>query len=141
MPNRSKSYRSPRDWLAAGTWPDGSFNHDAPEDVAVAVAIARALQEALEDRNKSRVASDAGIQRSTLYDILDGRSWPDTATLAKLERELDRGLWPAHPTPRLLRHGTSSRPATAGRTHPESHSKSEHPGEESSSALPPDTPE
>ena len=93
----------PRDWISQGTWPDGPFTKDAPEDVAVAVAIARALDTALEGRNKSEIAKAANIERTTLYDILAGRSWPDTVTLAKLERELSQGLWPPFPVPPLER--------------------------------------
>ena len=45
------------------------------------------------------MAAAAQIDRSTIYDILAGRSWPDTVTLAKLERHLNLGLWPTHPRP------------------------------------------
>lgn len=100
---RQPGYRVPCDWLAEGDWPTGEFERDAPEDVAVAVAIAKALQVALEGRNKTRIATAAGIERSTLYDILAGRSWPDMISLSKLERELDQGLWPQHPVEELKR--------------------------------------
>jgi hypothetical protein len=97
MPRRSTFYGVPKDWISNGEWPTCTFRHDAPAEVAVAVAIAKALSQALETRNKTQVASAAQIERSTLYDIIAGRSWPDTVTLAKLERELDQGLWPSHP--------------------------------------------
>ena len=69
----------------SGTWPDGTFSQDAPDAVAYAVAIALALAAALKGRNKSEVAAAAGLERSTLYDILAGQTWPDTVTLARLE--------------------------------------------------------
>ena len=120
MPRRSKTYRSPRDWVSSGTWPDGTFHHDAPEDVAVAVAIAKALEDALEGRNRTQVAGDAEIERSTLYDILQGRTWPDTVTLAKLERELNRGLWPTFPTEPLDRATTANEPDSRSSHAPDS---------------------
>jgi hypothetical protein len=107
MPRRSNSYRVPCEWLATGSWPDGTFEAETPDAVAHAVAIARALREALGDRNKSDLAGRAGIERSTLYDILAGKSWPDTVTLANLERELSTSLWPETPTPELPRSATS----------------------------------
>lgn len=96
-------YKTPRDWVVEGTWPDGVFAADAPDAVAHAVAIAKALDAALTQRTKSRVAHDAAIERSTLYDILSGKSWPDTVTLANLERELGTTLWPPHPAPAVRR--------------------------------------
>ncbi|SDS83512.1 Helix-turn-helix [Nocardioides scoriae] len=103
MPRRSSLYRVPNQWLSAGTWPRGTFTADAPDAVAHAVAIAMALAAALEGRNKSEVAAAAEIERSTLYDILAGKSWPDTVTLAKLEAHLGQTLWPATPAPPLRR--------------------------------------
>lgn len=103
MPRRSSSYRVPCEWLVEGTWPDGKFAADTPAAVAHAVAIARALSEALRGENKSQIAARAEIERSTLYDILAGKSWPDTVTLAKLERELSLTLWPQSPSLELQR--------------------------------------
>jgi DNA-binding phage protein len=101
MPRRRNG--APREWVSEGTWPDATFRSDAPVEVAHAVAIAAGLAAALEGRNKSDVAADAGVDRSTLYDILAGRAWPDTFTLAKLERHLGASLWPTDPTPSLRR--------------------------------------
>ncbi|WP_460525755.1 helix-turn-helix domain-containing protein [Conyzicola nivalis] len=39
-------------------------------------------------------ANLTGIDHSTIYAILQGNSWPDISTLAKLERGLDCDLWP-----------------------------------------------
>lgn len=101
MPRRSQEYRTPREWLADGEWPEGTFVEDAPTAVAYAVAISRTLQERLEGRSKAELARRAGIERTTLYDVLSGRSWPDAVTLAKLEEALQTRLWPDHPVPPL----------------------------------------
>ena len=97
MPRRSRLYRAPRDWVVDGQWPHGPFAADAPDVVAHAAEVATALQQALTGRNKTQVAREADVERTTLYDILNGRSWIDTVTLAKLELYLDLPLWPAHP--------------------------------------------
>lgn len=101
MPRRSSRYRTPRDWLADGEWPDGAFVEDAPTAVAYAVEIARRLEDNLQGRSKAELARQAGIERTTLYDVLSGRTWPDAVTLAKLEEALKARLWPDQPVPPL----------------------------------------
>jgi DNA-binding phage protein len=101
VPRRSQQYRTPRDWLATGEWPDGRFVADTPNVVAYAVEIARRLQVELKGQSKSEVAREAEIERSTLYDILSGRTWPDAVTLAKLELVLETRLWPDFPVKEL----------------------------------------
>jgi ribosome-binding protein aMBF1 (putative translation factor) len=103
MPRRTTQYGPPCDWIAEGSWPDGTFRADAPDAVAHAVAIAVALAAALEGRNKKEVAEKSEIKRSTLYDIMAGKTWPDTLTLAKLEKYLQTSLWPDEPSPVLRR--------------------------------------
>lgn len=100
---RKNSFKVPREWVVSGEWPSGSFDPETPDAVAHAVAVATALESALEGRNKSAVAAAAEIERSTLYDILAGKSWADMLTLAKLEAHLDATLWPREPAPKLKR--------------------------------------
>lgn len=94
MPRRNGSFRTPTGWLAEGEWPEGVFDSDTPEVVAHAVAVAKALSAALEGRSKTEVCARAGIERSTLYDVLGGKTWADIITLAKLENTLGVVLWP-----------------------------------------------
>ncbi|GAB3868902.1 hypothetical protein GCM10028801_45500 [Nocardioides maradonensis] len=94
----------------AGSWPDGEFDEDAPEAVAYAVEISKALERALQGKNKSAIATDARIERTVLYRILQGNSWPDTLSIAKLELSLAESLWPAEtPVLRRARRGRRSR--------------------------------
>lgn len=106
MPRRKSAFKTPRDWLVSGTWPTGTFASDAPEPVAHAVAIAVALNDALEGKNRSTVAAEAEVDRSTMYDILAGKTWADTVTLAKLEAYLQSAIWPREPAPALNRTST-----------------------------------
>jgi len=101
MARHRQPYRSPRDWIAEGEWPDGAFSEDAPTAVAYAVEIARRLEARLQGQSKSELARQAEIERTTLYDVLAGRTWPDAITLAKLEQALETRLWPDHPVPPL----------------------------------------
>ncbi|WP_229897893.1 helix-turn-helix domain-containing protein [Streptomyces finlayi] len=79
--------RNPQDW------PDAVL-----DDVAAAVVqtIARRLAAALNARGWSRrtAANQLGINRQTIGDVLDGRTWPDVATIARLEAGLNTPLWP-----------------------------------------------
>lgn len=84
-----------------GLWPEGPFAEDSPTAVAYAVEISRRLQRSMGDRSRTDIARDANIERSTLYDLLAGRSWPDAITIAQLEQVLQTRLWPDHPVPPL----------------------------------------
>lgn len=97
MPRRSQQYATPRDWVEGRQWPDGALLPDAPDVVRYALHISRQLRLAMAGRSKVDVARSAGIERTTLYDILDGRTWADTVSLARLEIALDARLWPASP--------------------------------------------
>lgn len=44
----------------------------------------------------SRMERETDTRSSTLGPILRGRVWPDSETVARLEVELDRPLWPRH---------------------------------------------
>ena len=103
MPLRSDTYRTSREWVADGTWPDGRFAENSPTAVAYAVEIARRLERSMGDRSKSGLAREANLERSTLYDLLAGRSWPDAVTIAQLEQVLKIRLWPDQPVPPLVR--------------------------------------
>ncbi len=45
------------------------------------------------ERSARSVAASADVNHVTLLNILAGRTWPDLATLAKLEIALDAELW------------------------------------------------
>lgn len=55
-----------------------------------------AVRSAMDGRSIRSVAGEVGVDHSALSDLLAGRSWPDSATIARLEVGLDRALWPAH---------------------------------------------
>ncbi|TFC31463.1 XRE family transcriptional regulator [Cryobacterium sp. TMT2-18-3] len=52
------------------------------------------LREAIGDRSIREVARVTGVDRATIAAVLNGLSWPDIVTLAKLEIGLHLLLWP-----------------------------------------------
>lgn len=98
MPKRGGVTGPPSSYVVKGDWPDGELQTGAPEAAQYAQHIAVVLARGLVARNVSQVAEDAGLARSTIYDIVEGRTWPDLITLAKLETVLDVSLWPTAPT-------------------------------------------
>lgn len=94
MVGGSARSRAPREHARdLEAWPDAVV-----DDVAAAVVqtIARRLAAALNERGWSRrtAADHLAINRQTIGDVLDGRTWPDVATIARLEAGLNTPLWP-----------------------------------------------
>ena len=79
--------------LAPG-WPHVKSGDQVGE---VARLLALNLASAIGKRNVVDVASTTGVDDMTIHSILNGRSWPDIATLAKLELGLGADLWPGRP--------------------------------------------
>ena len=77
-------------------WPD-SPAADAGGEVARQFAVN--VQAAIGDRSVRAAARDAGLDHTTLLSVLHGRSWPDLATVARLENGLGVDLWPGRLAP------------------------------------------
>ena len=89
----------PKAYLDGGQpWPSIQTAPGIPSSVARAVSVASAvsvaLAEALDDRSVAEVARTADVARSTIYDLLNGSTWPDLVTVSKLEDALKTPLWP-----------------------------------------------
>lgn len=80
-----------------GTWPDGRILAKAPVAARYAAHIARELRTQLDGRPASEIAAAAGLAKSTVYDLINGTTWGDMVSLAKLEQVLGARLWPADP--------------------------------------------
>jgi transcriptional regulator with XRE-family HTH domain len=72
-------------------WPERSSVDPIAER---ARQLALNLREAIGQRSVREIASITGVDRATIGAVLQGKSWPDIVTLAKLEHELG-SLWPA----------------------------------------------
>ena len=93
MPRPSRP--SPRE-LVEG-WPDTRTDDPVGE---VARQFALNLRAAIGDRSLRAAAEAAAMDHSTIQAILQGRTWPDLYTVAKLEQGLDTDLWPGRDTDR-----------------------------------------
>lgn len=94
MPRRSGVRGRPLDYLSSGVWPHGKLAAGAPAAAWYARWICLRLEQVLQGRSQTEVASSANLARSTLNDILSGRTWPDIVSLCKLEAVLKVRLWP-----------------------------------------------
>ena len=54
------------------------------------------LRDAMGSRSIREVARETGVDRASIGTVLNGMSWPDTSTLARLELGLKVTLWPAY---------------------------------------------
>lgn len=72
-------------------WPETESTNPVGE---VARQFALNLRTAIGERSIRNAADAAGVHHVTLLGILAGRTWPDLATIAKLELGLEADLWP-----------------------------------------------
>lgn len=94
MVRRSDVRPRPADYGADGTWPHCTLEADAPVWARYALDISAALESRLLDVNVSQLQRTTGVARSTVRRIVDGETWPDFVTLARLEYALGVRLWP-----------------------------------------------
>jgi hypothetical protein len=77
--------------LAPAPWPE----HPSEDPIGEgARQFVLRLRDALADRSIRSVARDAGLDHVTLLKILAGNAWPDLSTILRLERALERSLFP-----------------------------------------------
>lgn len=105
---RRQTPGTPRDFVAAGDYPDAELAADAPVAAVYAQRIAVRLRDALAGGNRTAVADRADVSRTALHDIVTGRTFPDVVTLAKLEEVLGVRLWPDPPRRRGSAAGRDS---------------------------------
>ncbi|MET0714899.1 MAG: helix-turn-helix transcriptional regulator [Mycetocola sp.] len=60
----------------------------------VARQFALNVEAAIGERSVRAAARDVGVDHATIRALIAGKSWPDLATIAKLERGFGVNLWP-----------------------------------------------
>ena len=93
----------PTDYVAPGKkWPAGPLADNAPKEARLAQGIAVKILDQIEKNNTTRhaVAKRTGIDTQTLYNVLDGKNWPNFVTVARLEIHFNRRLWGNEHRPR-----------------------------------------
>ena len=100
VPGR-RDRESPKHWVR-GLWPNSpTWKKGTPPSAKLARGVAVRLRDALDyddrrapGRTSARKAAEAaGLSTATVTSIIDGKSWPDIDTVARLERALDITLW------------------------------------------------
>lgn len=96
MPRRAGSLGQPAEFVS-GAFPNGKVVADAPVGVVEMVGVARRLRDHLDSTGTSvsELARSAGVNRTTIHDVMAGRSYMDVVTLARLEATTGQRLWGA----------------------------------------------
>ena len=76
-----------------GSFPDGPFRSETPPEVYLAAALAGRLDSRIGRDSIRYVAKKADLSPQTILNILNGKSWPDLRTIAKLENAFNSRLW------------------------------------------------
>ena len=94
MPRRRGLHPSPRDYLAPGaTWPAGPLVSDAPPEAHLLQAISQRLRDETRGKSKREIARQCDLAAQTVFNILNGNTWSDAPTIARLEYHIDIDLW------------------------------------------------
>lgn len=75
----------------ASDWPNTPATH---AEVETARRLALNLSAALGDRSLRAAKAATGVDHTTIADVLNGSTWPDLRTIARLEAGLGTDLWP-----------------------------------------------
>ena len=74
-------------------FPEGPFRSGTPAEVYLAAALATRLKNKIGNESIRYVAKKAQLSPQTVLNILNGKTWPDLRTIAKLEVALNTRLW------------------------------------------------
>jgi hypothetical protein len=90
-----RSLPPPREFFAAGQWPRGAGQPDAPLDAGVAQRLVVALLDACagDGRPLDRLCAQAAVDYVEFLDVLAGSSYPEFVVIASFEDVLGVALW------------------------------------------------
>ena len=72
-------------------WP--TVGRAAPPDLVVAAGVAAGLVIEIKASSVRKLADRSGVSRSTISRIVNGKTWPSTRDVARLEAATGRSLW------------------------------------------------
>lgn len=75
-------------------WPESTIPDDPQARVVQAIAGALTRHMTRQGLGLRRIAELSGVNRQAIANLLAGSSWPDVATLSRLEDGLGVGLYP-----------------------------------------------
>lgn len=108
MPKRRNTKQRPIDYVASGEWPHAVLEPSLA--AAYAQEFARNLRRVTQDMTLRQAAQVAGLDPMTIRALVNGYTWADTVSVAKLEFGFDQLLWPRDGTRRALLRAESQRP-------------------------------
>ncbi len=97
MVQRGSRLGDPNEYVAGADWPGGDLVPGAPVAAQYAQGISRNLAGALAGTTVSELARRSGVHRTTIHELLAGRTWGDVVTIALLEDAAGVPLWPGRP--------------------------------------------
>lgn len=105
--------KRPCDWLPEGDWPNGELGPEAPPEVRLAQGIAIRFNKYRKKTNLKEVAKQTRVSRPTLYGIIDGTTWPNIVTVARLEMRYKEMIFGNEHRPRTPKKQTKPEPEAA----------------------------
>jgi hypothetical protein len=100
VPRRRDVRQRPIDYIACGDWPNATLEPSLA--AAYAQELARNLHRATEGMTLRQAAQLAGLDPMTIRALINGYSWADTVSVAKLELGFHQLLWPGDGARRAL---------------------------------------
>ena len=87
-------HKKPKRYLVAhAEWPNGAVTTTAPGEARLMRGLTLRLNHATKGMTLKQIAEKTGISVPTLSKIQRGEVWPTVATIAHLERALNKPLW------------------------------------------------
>ena len=71
----------------------GPYRNETPPEAFLAVGLALRLKNKIGNESIRYVAKKANLGPQTILNILNGKTWPDLLTIARLEHALEAKLW------------------------------------------------
>ena len=91
---RNQKLDKPCDYVQPGAeWPGGPLITGAPPEARLVRGIAQKLESRGARENVTKIAKRCGLTPQTIYNVLDGKTWPDLTTIAQLEAHYRVRLW------------------------------------------------
>ena len=91
---RNQNLKKPRDYVQRGAqWPTGPLEPNPPPEVRLVRGIVTKLEARNARKDIYETAKRCGLNPQTIYNVLDGKTWPDLATIARLEVHFGVRLW------------------------------------------------
>lgn len=97
MPSRRGLRPRPSDYLKSrGSWPQGPFRADIPDEARFFIEVATRLHALCYDDTDmtiTAIAEKANLSTQTVFNLLEGKTWGDLPSVYRLEVALGARLW------------------------------------------------